>query len=387
MTMKKISVTPYYFLLLCLFFSCHEPTSLNKKLVAGQLDRVCGWQMEHFTYSAEGSAGFLHDHGIDAWTNAVWYTGMADWAKTSGNTDYYRWLQDIGHKNAWKVPDNFMAYPRYGIYHADELCIGQFYLEMFDVFKENQMIESVTNRIAQIMENPPAEGMQARNKQKWSWCDALFMAPPVYVRMAQTENNSRETEDNKYLDFMHREFTETYEHLYDRENGLFFRDDNYFDKTEANGQKVFWGRGNGWVVAGLARILKYMPADYKNRPFYEDLFVRLVNRLLILRDENGFWHASLLDPDSYPSPETSATALITYAMAYGVNNGLLDKKEYLPHIEKSWLALTSVIDENGKLGYVQPIGADPRKVTQEMTAVYGVGAFLMAGSEIYQLAK
>lgn len=386
--MKKVSIILTCILILsCITSGCNTQTSLNKKDISGQLDKVCKWQTDHFTYSTEGSAGFLHDYGIDAWTNAILYIGLSDWARTSGNPSRYEWLKDIGNKNAWKIPDNFGEHPRYGIYHADELCIGQFYLEMYAVFKDNAMMASVKNRIDSIIKNPPVEGMQARNKQKWSWCDALFMAPPVYIHMARLENDGRNEDSDKYLAFMHKEFMDTYEHLYDRKNGLFFRDDNYFDKREANGQKVFWGRGNGWVVAGLARILKYMPADYEHRLFYEDLFVKLANRLLTLRDKNGFWHASLLDPDSYPSPETSATALITYAMAYGVNNGLLDKKAFIPHIEKSWLALTSVIDENGKLGYVQPIGADPRKVTKDMTAVYGVGAFLMAGNEIYQFAK
>ena len=380
--MRKVFIIPHCILILsCIISGCTTQTNLKKEDIAEQLDKVCGWQTEHFTYSMEGSAGFLHDYGIDAWTNAVLYIGISDWAKISGNQSYYEWLYKIGDENSWKIPDNFTEYPKYSIYHADELCIGQFYLEMFDIFQENNMIESVKNRVDQIMSNPPAENMQARNKQKWSWCDALFMAPPVYIRMSMIENK------DDYLKFMHKEFMDTYNHLYDQESGLFFRDDNFFEKQEANGQKVFWGRGNGWVIAGIARILKYMPADYVHRPFYKDLFVRHIDRLLELRDENGFWHASLLDPTSYPSPEASATALITYALAYGVNNGLLDKREYMPHIEKSWQALTSIIDEHGKLGYVQPIGADPRKVTKDMTAVYGVGALLMAGSEIYQFAK
>lgn len=380
--MRKVLIILHcIFIISCIISGCATQTNLKKEEIARQLDKVCEWQTEHFTYSTEGSAGFLHDYGIDAWTNAVLYIGISDWAKISGNQSYYEWLYKIGNKNSWKIPGNFIEHPTYSVYHADELCIGQFYLEMFHIFMESNMIESVKNRVDQIMSNPPSEGVQARNKQKWSWCDALFMAPPVYTRMAMIENKI------DYLEFMHKEFMDTYNHLYDQESGLFFRDDNFFERQEANGQKVFWGRGNGWVLAGIARILKYMPADYAHRPFYEDLFVRHTDRLLELRDENGFWHASLLDPASYPSPETSATALITYALAYGVNNGLLDKKEYIPHIEKSWQALTSVIDDNSKLGYVQPIGADPRKVTKDMTAVYGVGALLMAGSEIYQFAK
>ncbi|MDR0575486.1 MAG: glycoside hydrolase family 88 protein [Tannerella sp.] len=380
--MKKTFVITHFFLTLSCIFSCSTAQiNISKENISGQLNKVADRQINNLRYSTEGSAGFLHDHGMDAWTNAVLYIGIADWAKTSGNQSYYEWLLEIGNKNAWKIPENFIEYPQYGLYHADELCIGQFYLEMFDVYRNIEMITSVKKRADWIMNNPPADGMRAGNKQKWSWCDALFMAPPVYVYLASVEN------DDRYLEFMHKELMDTYNHLYDKESGLFFRDDSFFEKQEANGQKVFWGRGNGWVAAGIARMLKNIPADNTNRPFYENLFAEHIDRLLELRDNNGFWHASLLDPENYPSPETSATALITYAMAYGVNNGLLDKKEYMPHIEKSWQALISVVDENGKLGYVQPIGADPRKVTQDMTAAYGVGALLMAGSEIYQFAK
>ncbi len=378
---KTFVITPLFLILSCIFSCSTAQTNISKESISGILNKVADWQIDNFKYSTEGSAGFLHDYGIDAWTNAVLYVGITDWAKTSGNRSYYEWLLDIGNKNTWKIPENFIEYPQYGLYHADELCVGQFYIEMFDIYRENEMVAPVKKRVDWIMDNPPAEGMQARNKQKWSWCDALFMAPPVYARLAAIDNNK------KYLEFMHKEFMDTYNHLYDKESGLFFRDDSFFEKQEANEQKVFWGRGNGWVAAGIARMLKYMPTNDANRPFYEDLFVKHIDRLLELRDDNGFWHASLLDPENYLSPETSATALITYAMAYGVNNGILEKKEYMPHIEKSWQALTSVVDENGKLGYVQPIGADPRKVTQDMTAVYGVGAFLMAGSEIYQFAK
>ena len=106
-----------------------------------------------------------------------------------------------------------------------------------------------------------------------------------------------------------------------------------------------------------------------------------------LQSPDGYWHASLLDPESYPSPETSATGFIVYALAYGVNEGLLDKETYLPAVIKGWKALTDAVDSDGKLGFVQPIGADPKKVTREMTEVYGVGAFLLAGCQLYKMAQ
>jgi rhamnogalacturonyl hydrolase YesR len=111
----------------------------------------------------------------------------------------------------------------------------------------------------------------------------------------------------------------------------------------------------------------------------------MAEKLLALQSADGFWHASLLDPASYPNPEMSATAFFVYGMAWGVNNGYLDRTTYLPAIVKGWKSMVGSVWPDGKVGFIQPIGADPKNVTREMTEVYGVGGFLMAGSEIARL--
>lgn len=337
--------------------------------------------MAHFEYSTDSGAFHRHDYAIDAWTNATLYIGISAWSKLAEDKSLYmEWLHNIGTECNWNIANNFTEYPEFDIYHADELCIGQFYLDMYDIYKEEYMITSTHQRIEQIMNSSPDTNMSHQNKQVWSWCDALFMAPPVYCRMAAIYNKE------EYIDYMDKQFRNTVSHLYGENDSLFYRDDSYFGKKELNGNRIFWGRGNGWVAAGLVNLLKTLPEDSSYRPYYEDLFHELVCRLANLQHPDGFWHASLLDTDNYPSPETSATALITYALAYGLNKGILDKDTYRPIVEKAWRGLVASIDENGKLGWVQPIGADPKKVTKEMTAVFGVGAFLMAGCEIYHLA-
>lgn len=353
-----------------------------KSEIRQTLQHVADWQIANFTYSTKGNASKLHDYGIDAWTNATFFLGLTEWSRTLPEPESYRkWLMEIGEETRWKLPHNFIYLPRIGVYHADELCIGQFYLAMYDIYKNMDMIDDTRNRLDAIITYPPKEDISHRNKQAWTWCDALFMAPPVYAHMSQI------TKDEKYLAFMNKEFRRSYDHLYSPTDSLFFRDDSYFNQTEENGQPVFWGRGNGWVAAGLANMLKHMPSGSSERPFYEELFVKLCTKLANLQSTKGFWHASLLDPDTYPNPETSATALIAYALAYGVNEGLLDKEMFEPIIVKSWNALISVIDEDGKLGFVQPIGANPKAVTHEMTAVYGPGALLLAGIEILRLSE
>lgn len=356
-----------------------EEKELQKKEIIQVMEKVTDWQIANFSFRTEGN---LHDYGVDAWTNGVLYLGMSESAKVvSKGDEYYDWLYKLGTNNAWQIPANFKDYEKYSLYHADELCVAQFYINMYSKYKEEKMIASVKERLDWIISNPPSDEMSYKGKQSWTWCDALFMAPPVYANIADIQG------DNSYIEYMNKEFQKTYNHLYNKEERLFFRDDSFFEKREANGTQVFWGRGNGWVVAGISNLLKVLPKDNSERSFYINLYQTMIQRLVELRNADGFWHASLLDPNSYPAPETSATAMITYAIAYGINNGFLDKDKYETIVLSSWNSLVSVVNENGKLGYVQPIGADPKKVTEDMTAVYGVGAFLLAGSEIYKMIQ
>jgi rhamnogalacturonyl hydrolase YesR len=205
------------------------------------------------------------------------------------------------------------------------------------------------------------------------------MAPTVWAKMANITGNK------KYLDFMFSEYKATTDYLYDKSDSLYFRDSSYFTKKEANGRKVFWGRGNGWVFAGLPIIIRELPDGYTHKVFFVNIYRQMASKLLSLQSSDGFWHASLLDPASYPNPEMSATAFFVYGMAWGVNYGYLDKTTYLPAIVKGWKSMVSSVWPDGKVGFIQPIGADPKSVTKGMTEVYGVGGFLMAGTEIIKL--
>lgn len=347
-------------------FSASEVKSVMK--------RVADWQIANPAKGAE--------HDDLSWTHATLYMGMIDWAelteKEDGDNSYYNWLRSIGKRNAWQVG-------RY-MYHADFIAVGQVFIDMYHKYGDRNMLLPTMARTEFVINHPSASTLKLdyRNMvtlERWSWCDALFMAPPVYAKMYMLTN------DRKYVDFMNQEYKATYNYLFDKEKQLFYRDHRYFGKKEANGERVFWGRGNGWVLGGLCEILQALPRNNMHREFYQDLFVRLSNLMASLQGEDGYWHASLLDPKSYPSPETSATGFIVYALAYGVNEGLLDKEQMIPVIKKGWEALVKAVEKDGKLGYVQPIGADPKKVTREMTEVYGVGAFLLAGNQMYKLVS
>jgi unsaturated rhamnogalacturonyl hydrolase len=316
------------------------------------------------------------------WTNGALYAGMVEWAGIAGNDKYYEWLKDIAVKINWTYKPSNNPLRRY---HADDYCVGQTYIELYRKYNDKSMIMPMRNYLDQILKDPARGELlfvntkEYSSQQRWSWCDALFMAPTVWAKMAKV------TGKEKYLDFMYQEYKFTTDYLYDKEEDLYFRDSNYFTRKENNGAKVFWGRGNGWVFAGLPVIIRELPKKYEQKPYFVTIFKEMAAKLLSLQDVNGYWHASLLDPASYPNPEMSATAFFVFGFAWGINNGYLDKEKYLPAVIKGWNAMVSSVWPNGKVGYIQPIGADPKHVTREMTEVYGVGGFLLAGTEITKL--
>jgi unsaturated rhamnogalacturonyl hydrolase len=346
-------------------------TGINETDVRTVLRAVADWQM---------TTPLTHDPAD--WTNAALYAGMAEWASVAGNDSCYEWLKAAADKCSWTYFRHENPLRRY---HADDYCVGQLYIELYRKYDDENMIRPMKAYLDQILKDPAKGSLEFINTdnywstQRWSWCDALFMGPTVWAKMANV------TGDKKYLDFMYQEYKATTDYLYDKDEHLYFRDSNYFTKKEANGRKIFWGRGNGWVFAGLPIILRELSADYKHKEYFVRIYKDMAAKLLSLQSSDGYWHASLLDPASYPNPEMSATAFFVFGMAWGVANGYLDKQTYLPAVEKGWKSMVQAVWPNGKVGFIQPIGADPKSVTKEMTEVYGVGGFLMAGAEVVRL--
>jgi len=363
--MKKIL---FFIAGILLFLSCSTRKAdsvFAPGTIRQTMNKVAEWQIKN------------PRHAPNDWTNGAFYAGLfAAWETTKSQTIYDAMMAMGNDSTQWR------PYKRW--YHADDIAICQTYIDLYRIEKRQEMIQPTIDTLAILFENPyPYKGIQVI---KWWWCDALFMAPPVLAKLGTTLN------DQTYYQYNDQYFKECYDLLYNKDEKLFARDLNYVikgdttDRWEANGQRIFWSRGNGWVMGGLARLLEELPEDYPERPFYEQLFKEMAERVLSLQQEDGLWRASLLDPDSYPGGEVSGSGFFCYAFAWGVNNGLLDSKTYKPAIEKCWEALNNCVDEEGRVGWVQPIGADPRKNFDENSwEVYGTGAFLLAGSEVIKL--
>jgi rhamnogalacturonyl hydrolase YesR len=302
------------------------------------------------------------------WTWAALYDGFMSVPDAVAGDKYKKAMQALGDQLNWQ--------PGPRIEFADDQAVGQMYLEQYFIHKDRRMFDPIKARIDQEVATPDDPA-----KPLWWWCDALFMAPPVYADMAKI------TGDTKYLDFMDREWKITTDLLYDKNMHLYSRDATFLDKHEKNGEKLFWARGNGWVMAGTVRVLKQLPKDSPLRPKYIALLKDMAAEMLSIQGSDGLWRPGLLDADSYPLPEVSGSAFITFAMAYGVNEKILDKKKYWPAVTKAWAGVLTHVYADGRLGAIQPVGAAPGAYNETSSYNYGVGAFLLAGSEIYRTAK
>jgi rhamnogalacturonyl hydrolase YesR len=319
------------------------------------------------------------------WTAGAYYTGVARAHKSTKDMMYMAALKNQGYWNNWQT------YKR--LHHADDVAISYSYLyidgnggrkNFVDLEPTKKFLDS------HLYEDDNWKAGTDTSKEGktilWWWCDALFMAPPVINLYAKLTNQPR------YLDDMHTFYMQTYNQLYDKEERLFARDMRFVwqgtdkDSKEPNGKKIFWSRGNGWVLGGLALLLDDMPKDYKHYAFYENLFKEMSARILELQPESGLWHTSLLCPETYDHGEVSGSGFYTFALAWGVNNGLLDKAKYAPAVKKAWHALAACQHEDGRVGWVQNIGASPEPASADSWQNFGTGAFLMAGSEVLKLA-
>ena len=335
--------------------------------ILASMQQVADWQLHNW------DTGGFKRRKYD-WTYAAAYTGLAELSAISKDKKYETLLLNIGNDLDWNTGvRRFMA---------DDYCVAQMYCKLYAIHKDEKMIAHFLQLADSIIQQPHTESLEWKpgiTNREWAWCDALFMGPTALSYLSTV------TAQKKYLDIATKLWWKTTDYLYDTAEHLYFRDGSYFDKKEKNGQKVFWSRGNGWVVAGLVRVLENMPFNYPDRRRFVHLYKDMMARIISLQQADGSWHASLLDPESYPVKETSGTGFYTYAITWGINHKILDKKTYWPVAAKAWKALLDAVHTDGKLGNVQPIGGAPDKVDVNSTDTYGVGAFLLAGSELYKI--
>ncbi|OHX64444.1 glycoside hydrolase family 88/105 protein [Flammeovirga pacifica] len=323
------------------------------------------------------------------WDHAAYHTGNIAAYKVTKKEAYFHYSLAWAKHNEWKgAKSNNKSEWKYKYGETDEyvlfgdwqICF-QTYIDLYQLSDDKS--EQMIARAKEVMEYE----MSTSKIDYWWWADGLYMVMPVMTKLYQL------TGDERYLDKLYEYFSYSKDIMYDKETGLFFRDARYvFPKhTSENGKKDFWARGDGWVFAGLAKVLQDTPKSWKKRAYFEDIYKKMAITLKEAQQKEGYWTRSILDPEHAPGPETSGTAFFTYGYLWGINNGVLSKKKYLPVIQNSWhYLITTALNENGKIGYVQPIGerAIPgQQVDENSTADFGVGAYLLAACEMYQLVS
>jgi unsaturated rhamnogalacturonyl hydrolase len=331
--------------------------AMSPVAIRAAMSKVAAWQNARIV-----------DSPSQDWTFATLYMGLLAASDTLHDPIYRQTVLKVAEHYKWTLG------PRQT--HADDQAIGQAYLWLNRMHPEASHLKPLRTQFDKIMRLPDDPA-----KPVWWWCDALFMAPPVWAGLAA------ETHDGRYLDYMDREWHVTSSLLWDSHEELFFRDSGYFDKREKNGRKVFWSRGNGWVMGGLVRVLESLPGDDPRRPFYVDKLQRMAGSVAKLQGPDGLWRAGLLDAADYPLPETSGSSFFIYSIAWGINHHLLDAHLYTPVVERGWAGLVKHIYASGRLGCVQPVGEKPGAYSEGASSVFGTGAFLLAGSEVERLAE
>ena len=345
-------------------------------------ERVADWQLAHLSRIDYIDLYLEETVNPTAWVQGTLFVGLSALADRTGEPRYRDAILDHDRMTGWSLSGKAD--------HADYQLIGQTYFWDYQHTHDAQALTAILQRFDQVLAEHPdvpldfqivaPDGSRPCQK-RWCWSDALFMAPATWATA------SRITGDPRYLDYADREMWATVQTLYDPQEHLFYRDSLQMPKRDADGNKIFWSRGNGWVLAGLARFLDALPPDHPSRGRYETLFKEMARRAIQLQTAGGTWSPSLLAGAQGAPPETSGTSLFLFGLAWGVNHGLLDRDATLPALVRGWSALHAAIRPDGRLGWVQKIGYAPDQVGIDDTQLYGTGAMLLAGVELSRLSE
>ena len=337
---------------------------LDPASILALLERATDWQL---------AAPYKRDRR--GWEIAPFYIGALEVARLSASPRFSQALAARFEKLEWKTAPKD--------YHADDHAVTQAYAELQRRTGDKRLMGPSLALFERLLAKPSPARLDwgtPGTQDRWSWCDALFMAPASWLDAHLL------TGDPRHLEFANREWWATTDFLYVPSDGLFARDQSFLDLREPNGRRLYWSRGNGWVVAGLARVLARFPRDHADYPRYVALYRQMMAAGLAAQQPDGLWRPGLLDADAHRAIEVSGTAFFTYALAWGINHNLLDRAATEPAVRRAWNALAACVREDGKVEHIQPIGAAPEGFKPSHTDAFGVGAFLLAGSEVHALA-
>ena len=314
------------------------------------------------------------------WTRAVYYEGLMALHDIVPRKEFYKYALDWANFHDWGFRSGNITR------NADDYAAAQTYIDLYNLEPDSEKLLNTRAAMRKFLHTP--------QNDDWDWIDAIQMGMPVFAKLGVLENDERYFE-KMYDMYMFSRNKHGENGLFNEEEGLWWRDADFDPPyTEPNSEDSYWSRGNGWVIAALARVLDIIPEDAPHREQYIKDLRTMADALIEVQREDGFWNVSLHDPNHFGGEETSGTAFFVYALASGINNGFLDREKYLPAVKKGWNAMIDeALHDSGFLGYVQSTGKEP-KDGQPLSydkipdfEDYGLGAFLLAGTELYKMKK
>lgn len=376
-TQMKKTLTALLLLIAAITATSYAQQLPDRREILQKTELVNDYFMKKYAdYTQPSFAGRFRPSNI--WTRGVYYEGLMALYGICPKEDYYQYTYNWGSFHKWGMRNGNTTR------NADDHCCGQAYIDLYRICPVSpEMIRNIKASMDMLVNTSQVDD--------WTWVDAIQMAMPVFAKLGAM------TGEQKYYDKM----WDMYEYsrnthgggMLNVKDGLWWRDAGFCPPyKEPNGENCYWSRGNGWVYAALVRVLNEIPADEKRRADYINDFLMMSRALKKCQREDGFWNVSLHDPANFGGKETTGTSLFVYGMAWGIRQGLLDRKEYLPVVVRAWNAMVGdAVHPDGFLGYVQGTGKEP-KDGQPVTYTslpdfedYGVGCFLLAGSEMYKL--
>ena len=328
------------------------------------------------------------------WTRGVYFEGLVELIDIEQAAQSPKYEQNNQYLYDWASSHEWV--PRNGVKtrDADDYCCCQAYLSMYEkgqVKYYNPTVQCMDN----LLSTPASVG-------DWTWIDAIQMGLPVLTKMSAIKQKEGDEAFSRYAQQGWKMYSYTRDRLagglFNKDEGLWWRDKDFVPPyKEPNGKNCYWSRGNGWVYAALVRAMQDIMSmdnydDYLDE--YKSDYMKMTKALTKCQRKDMFWNVSLLDESNYGGKELTGTALFVYGMAWGIRNGLLDSKTYLPIVAKTWNAMVKeCLHKNGFLGYVQGTGKQPSDSqpvgydNEPDFDDFGLGCFLLAGSEVYQLAK
>lgn len=354
-----------------------------------QATKVNAWFMNKYD-AADAFLGGGKVRTTNLWTRAVYHEGLSALYGIDPREEYYQYNLKMAEGNHWQ--------PRYGAYtrDADNYACVQTYCDLYRLEPAAYKLRPAIACFDGICNSP--------DNSDWWWIDALQMGMPAFAKLGHL------TGETKYWDKMWQMYEYTRNQydggLWNAAEGLWWRDHDFNPPyTTLNGKNCYWSRGNGWVVAAYVRTMDELPMPVEtlvkgkkvtDDPYhyndYKSDFIAMCKALKAIQRPDGFWNCDLGDPDNFGGPETSGTALFIYGMAWGVRKGYLSAEEFMPTIVLGWNALTSVVQSNGYVGFIQGTGKEP-KDSQPVTANgkldfedFGIGCWLLAATEVFKLS-